>query len=328
MKYVQLGKAGIRVPEICLGTMTFGNEADDKTSFEIMDRAAEAGVNFFDTADIYSQGRSEEIIGAWMRERREEIVVATKVHYPTGPGPNERGSSRVHILRGVHQSLRRLQTDHIDILYLHHWDAKTPLDESLAAMDDLVRAGKVLYCGVSNFSAWQTIKAIDLCAARDWASIVVIQPQYSLVKRIAEVEILPMALHEGVAVCPYSPMGAGLLTGKYQRKETGRISTNAMYIERFKDPQYMDTSNRFVAYAEKRGVHPATLCVAWVLAHPAVTSPIIGARNIEQLELGLAATDVQMSAELYAEISALSPMPPLATDRERTAYVPFGPKTK
>lgn len=326
MKYVQLGKAGFRVSEICLGTMTFGNEADDKTSFQIMDRATEAGVNFFDTADIYSQGRSEEIIGAWMRERREEIVVATKVHYPTGTGPNERGSSRVHILRGVHQSLRRLQTDHIDILYLHHWDAETPLDESLAAMDDLVRAGKVLYCGVSNFSAWQTVRAIDICSARGWAPIAVTQPQYSLVKRIAEVEILPMALHEGVAVCPYSPMGAGLLTGKYQRKETGRISTNPMYIERYRDPQYIDTSNRFVAYAEKKGVHPATLSVAWVLAHPAVTSPIIGARNIEQLDIGLAAADLRVSTEMYAEISGLSPAPPLATDRERTTFTPFGLK--
>lgn len=316
MKYVSFGKTGIRVSELCLGTMTFGNEADEDTSREIMDRAFDSGVNFFDTADVYTHGTTEEIVGRWLDGRRQEIVLASKVHFPTGKGVNERGSSRLHIIQGVENSLRRLRTDYLDVLYLHHWDDKTPIEESLSAMTHLVQQGKVLYCGVSNFSAWQTMKAIACARATGCAPMAVIQPMYNLVKRIAEVEILPMAESEGLAVCPYSPLAAGLLTGKYHRGERGRISHHPMYRERYKDHAYMEAAGRFVDHAQSLGFTPATLAVAWVLSHPTVTAPIIGARNVEQLDVALAGCELELSEEARASISVVSPEPPRATDRE------------
>jgi aryl-alcohol dehydrogenase-like predicted oxidoreductase len=326
MKYGYFGRTGIKVSEICLGTMTFGNEADEDASRAMMDRAFDAGVNFFDTADIYNQGRTEEIIGRWLPERREQIVLASKVYFPTGEGVNDRRSSRRHIVRGVERSLKRLQTDWLDVLYLHHWDDKTPIEESLSALTHLVDRGKVLYVGISNFAAWQAMKAVAVAREHGFAPIAVTQPMYNLLKRQAEVEILPMALSEGLAVCPYSPMGAGLLTGKYQRKESGRIDVNPMYQERYKDPVHREVSDRFVAHAAERGVAPAALSIAWVLSHPAITSAIIGARNLEQLEAALEATTISLTPEDRQEISALSPEPPLPTDRERAAIQPHPPK--
>jgi aryl-alcohol dehydrogenase-like predicted oxidoreductase len=330
MEYKHLGRSGIRVSQLCLGTMTFGNEADEAEAIRMMDAAAAAGVNFFDTADIYNGGRTEEIVGRWLKDRRESIVLATKVHYPTGNGVNERGSSRLHILRGVEASLRRLRTDHIDILYLHHWDPQTPIEESLAAINDLVRAGKVTYPGVSNFSAWQTQKAIETARLHGFATPVVTQPQYSLIKRIAEVEILPMAMHEGLGVCPYSPIAAGLLTGKYLRNETGRITVHPMYVERFKSPAYGEIAARFVQHAEERGDDPAALAVAWVASHPAVTSPIIGARNTQQLATALASVNIRLSAKEWGTISSVGERPPLATDREdpKHLHIPNSPASR
>ncbi len=316
MKYVRFGKTGIRVSELCLGTMTFGNEADEDASRGIMDRAFERGITFFDTADVYTHGTTEEIVGRWMGPRRKDIVLASKVHYPTGKGVNERGSSRLHILQGVENSLKRLGTDYLDVLYLHHWDDETPIEESLAAMTHLVDQGKVLYCGVSNFSAWQTMKAIGCAQANRFAPIVAVQPMYNLVKRIAEVEILPMAQSEGLAVCPYSPLAAGLLTGKYHRGERGRISHHSMYRERYKDPAYMKSAGRFVDYAQSLGFAPASLAVAWVLSHPAVTSPILGARTLEQFEFALAGREIELSEEARVAVSALSAEPARPTDRE------------
>lgn len=322
MNYRYLGKTGVRVSPICLGTMTFGNEADEATSRTLMDHAFDSGINFFDTADAYSRGASEEIIGRWWQDKREQIVLATKVHFPSGEGVNERGSSRLHIMRGAEASLRRLQTDHVDILYLHHWDAHTAIEESLLALNDLVRQGKVLYCGVSNFSAWQTMKAICAADVRGFAPVSVIQPQYNLVKRIAEVEILPMAADQGLGVCPYSPMAAGLLTGKYLRNEDGRITRNKMYAERYKAEEYYAVSERFARYAEEKGCAPPSLAVAWVMHHPAVTSAIVGARDMNQLPMALTALDIAMTPEMRAAISALAIEPPTATDRERTGFQP------
>ncbi len=316
MRYAYLGKTGVQVSEVCLGTMTFGKESDEKTSIAIMDRAVEAGINFFDTANIYNKGITEEIIGRWIRPHRDGIVLASKVHFPTGPGPNDRGSSRRHIVRAVEDCLARLQTDWLDMLYLHHWDDNTALEETLSALTALVDQGKVLYCAVSNFSAWQTMKAVAMTQANGFASIVCIQPMYNLVKRQAEVEILPMALAEGLAVCPYSPIAAGLLTGKYQKGESGRIKENAMYAERYRNPSYMETAADFVAYAGTKGFSPAALANAWVISHPAVTAAIIGARNLEQLNDALGCADIDLTPEQRAEITALSIDPPLATDRE------------
>lgn len=317
MRYVLLGRTGVRVSEVCLGTMTFGNEADEAASVAIMDRAVELGVNFLDTANIYNGGLTEEIVGRWLVARREEIVLATKAHFPSGPGPNERGSSRRHLRLSVEKSLRRLKTDWIDVLYLHHWDDDADLLETLRALNDLVREGKVLYPAVSNFAAWQLVKAVQLCEREGLARIAAIQPMYNLLKRQAEVEVLPAAASEGVAVFPYNPLGAGMLTGKYLKGETGRLSRNQMYQRRYGDPDYSEVARRFVACAEKRQVSPAALAVAWVNAHPAVTASIVGARNVDQLNDTLGCLDIALSAEERAEIAALAPEPPLATDRER-----------
>jgi aryl-alcohol dehydrogenase-like predicted oxidoreductase len=316
MRYRYFGRTGVQVSEVCLGTMTFGKEADEKTSVAMMNRAVEAGVNFFDTANMYNKGVSEEIIGRWIGPHRGEIILATKVYFPMGPGPNERGSSRRHIVRAVEDCLGRLQTDWLDVLYLHHWDENTALEQTLSTLTTLVEQGKVLYCGVSNFSAWQTMKAVATAQANDFAPIACIQPMYNLVKRQAEVEILPMAASENLAVCPYSPLAAGLLTGKYQRGESGRIKVNPMYAERYRNPVYMETAADFVAYALTKGRSPSALANAWVVSHPAVTSTIIGARNVDQLDDALGCVDIDLTSEQRAEITALSIDPPLATDRE------------
>jgi len=316
MKYVLFGKTGMRVSEVCLGTMTFGKEADEAASIAIMNRSLEAGVNFFDTADIYNKGLTEEIVGRWIGPHRDGIVLASKVHFPTGPGPNDYGSSRRHIVRGVEASLKRLQTDWLDILYLHHWDEHTAIEESLSAITTLVEQGKVHYGGVSNFSAWQTMNAIACARANGYAPVTCIQPMYNLVKRQAEVEILPLALHEQLAVCPYSPIAAGLLTGKYARGESGRIKDHAMYAERYKRDEYWEIASQFVTYANQHGYTPSALATRWVIDHPAVTSAIIGARNLDQLNQALESTNYSLTPEQRAEITALSIDPPLATDRE------------
>jgi aryl-alcohol dehydrogenase-like predicted oxidoreductase len=220
------------------------------------------------------------------------------------------------MLTGVERSLKRLQTDYVDVLYLHHWDDETPIEESLGAIDHLVRQGKVVYGAVSNFSAWQTVKALECARARGLAPVTAHQPMYNLTKRVAEVEILPMALDYGLAVCPYSPIAAGLLSGKYNRGESGRITHHPMYRERYKDPVHLDVARRFTEYAQSRGLAPAALAVAWCGSHPAVTAPIAGARNVEQLNTALQSVDIQLTPEQRAEISALSPGPPLPTDRE------------
>jgi len=321
MNYHYFGNTGVQVSELCLGTMTFDNEADEATSHTLMDTAFDAGVNFFDTANVYGKGASESIIGSWVGKKRDDLVLATKVHYPMGDGPNDTGSSRKHIMKNVEDSLRRLQTDYIDLLYLHYWDDNTALEQTLSALNDLVVQGKVLYLGVSNFAAWQCAKAIHLAQKNGWAPIVAIQPMYSLIKRVAEIEILPMAKEENIAVCPYSPMGAGLLTGKYHRNEDGRISKNTMYKERYKNPEYMETAAKFVTYADQLGHHPASLAVKWAASHPACTSAIVGTWNPSQLELALKSQDIVLSAEQRQAITDLSVAPPNATDREDPRFL-------
>ena len=315
MKYVSFGKTGIRVSPLCMGTMTFGKEADEQTAIRLMNRAVEAGINFFDTANVYNEGVTEEIVGRWLGPRREEIILASKAHFPTGEGPNERGSSRRNIVHSVEKSLKRLQTDWLDILYLHHWDEEAALEQSLAAVTDLVAQGKVLYCAVSNFSAWQTMKGIGIASHCNLAPIMAMQPMYNLVKRQAEVELLPLALSEGLAVCPYNPLAAGLLTGKYQDGGSGRLHESEMYGVRYKNEQYWKISERFARYAREHGYSPAALAVAWVASHPAVTSPILGARNLEQLNETLGSLDIELTEEARAEIAGLGATPPLATDR-------------
>jgi aryl-alcohol dehydrogenase-like predicted oxidoreductase len=228
------------------------------------------------------------------------------------------GASRRHITASVEASLKRLKTDHLDFYFIHRFDADTPLEETLRALDDLVRRGKILYPAASNFAAWQVAKALGISAKAGWARFECIQPMYNLVKRQAEVEILPMAMSETLGVITYSPLGGGLLTGKYgssRRPATGRLIDNKMYRARYTDWAY-DVAERFTDFAQSHGFTPASLAVAWVPGHPAVTAPIIGARNLTQLEDSLRAVEIKLTPELRAEISALSPEPPLATDRE------------
>lgn len=323
MNYKFMGRTGIKVSAIAYGTMSFGGDADEAMSKALFKACREAGVNHFDCADIYAGGRSEEILGRLVRECREEIVITSKAYFATSPDVNAMGASRRHIQWALEASLRRLQTDRVDIYYVHRFDDRTPLEETLRALDDLVRQGKVVYLGASNFAAWQVAKGLGISAKEGLAPFACIQPMYNLVKRQAEAEILPMALAEGLGVFPYSPLGGGLLSGKYApglRPEAGRLVTNKMYATRYGDELNYDVAGRFTAFARERGYHPASLAAAWAGSHPAVTAPIVGARNTEQLAPLLAAADIAMSPELRAEISALSPEPPPATDRneERT----------
>lgn len=321
MKYRYLGPTGLQVSEVCLGTMTFGNEADEATSFKIMDRALELGINFFDAAHNYNKGVTEEIVGRWIGPHRDEIILASKVYFPAGGGINDRGTSRRNIIHSVEKTLKRLQTDYLDILYLHYWDENTRIDITLQALNTLVEQGKVHYCAVSNFSAWQTLKAIETAKALGLAPIVACQPMYSLVKRQAEVEILPLAAHENLGVVPYNAIGAGLLTGKYLEGGAGRLTETEMYRLRYDNESYVETTRRFVDFAKSRGLSPAALAVAWVGSHPAVCSPIIGARNLDQLNDTLTCVDMELSPEDRAAITALSIDPPHATDREPLAAV-------
>ena len=318
MEYRYLGNTGVQVSELCFGTMSFGGDADEATSGALFRRCRDAGINFFDCANAYAGGRSEEILGKLMAGSREELVITSKVYSTTGPDPRARGASRRNIMIEIEKSLKRLQTDHLDVYFIHQFDDQTPLAETLRALDDLVRSGKILYPAASNFAAWQVAKALGLSALHHWAPFKVLQPMYNLVKRQAEVEILPMALSEQLGVISYSPLGGGLLTGKYgpgQRPDSGRLVENQTYQKRYGAEWVYDVTGAFTAFARQRGYSPAALAVAWVGSHPGITAPIIGARSLAQLDDSLQAVDIPMTPELRAEISALSPEPPPAHDR-------------
>jgi aryl-alcohol dehydrogenase-like predicted oxidoreductase len=318
MEYVRLGQTGLKVSELAFGAMSFGGYADEAESARMFAACRDAGINTFDCADVYNGGRSEEILGRLVSDCRDELVLTTKAYFPSGPGPNDRGSSRRHLVRSVENSLRRLGTDRVELFFLHRFDDGTPLEETLRAVDDLVTQGKILYPAVSNFSAWQTMKAVGMAGANGWARPVCSQPMYNLVKRQAEVEILPMAASEGLGVLPYSPLGGGLLTGKYApgvRPEVGRIVETPMYGTRYGAPLNYEIAQAFTQTCRELGHHPAAVAIAWVASHPAVTAPLLGARNVAQLRDALGAVAVDMTPELRDRISSLSPQPPPATDR-------------
>ena len=315
MKTSLLGRTGLSVSELCFGTMSFGGDADETTSAAMYKACRDAGINFFDCADAYANGRSEEILGRLVKGHRDELVLTTKCFNATGSDANARGLSRRHIARAVEASLTRLQTDRIDVLFLHQWDKLTPIEESMRALEDLVCSGKVVYPAISNWAAWQIQRAVDIEERHGWARLQVLQPMYNLIKRQAEVEILPMAEANGFGVIPYSPGAAGLLSGKYFGQASGRLRTNKMYETRYGEPWMIEVAERYVGFCKQRGLHPVSAAIAWVAAHPAVTAPIIGARNVEQLKDSLAAVEVKMTPELRAEIADLSRTPPPATDR-------------
>ena len=301
-----------------MGTVTFGREADAETSAAMFHRCRETGINCFDTGNVYADGRAESILGRLIAGCRDEIVLTSKVGFPAGEDVNARGLARHHIVASIESSLRRLGTDHLDLYFLHTFDPHTPIEESLRALDDLVHQGKILYPAASNWAAWQIATALGISVCEGLARFECIQPMYSLVKRQAEVEILPLAQAEQLGVISYSPLGSGLLTGKYgtgRRPKHGRLVENARHGKRYSNPRYYQIADRLTAHAEAHGLHPATLGVAWVMSHPAITAPIIGARNEEQLAALLAALDVCMTPEWRVEISALSIEPAPATDR-------------
>jgi len=319
MNYRLLGRTGVQVSQLCYGTMSFGGDADEAASAEMFKAARDIGINFFDTADQYSKGRSEEILGKLARGTRQDLVIATKCFNATGPDVNAKGNSRRHLTRALEASLKRLQTDRVEILYLHMHDPLTPVDEAMRALEDMVRSGKLLYPALSNWAAWQIQQAIGVQEANGWARLQAIQPMYNLVKRQAEVEILPMAAANDVSVFPYSPAGAGLLSGKFSTKSSdtaqSRLVANKNYTARYGEPWMHEVADKFVAFCKQRGMHPVSAAVAWVAAHPAVTAPIIGARNVQQLQASLDSLKIEMSRALWNEMAALSRTPPPATDR-------------
>ena len=322
MEYRRLGNSRLLVSELALGAMVFGGDRSRTASADearsIIDRFLEAGGNHIDTADIYTGGLSEEIVGAALKGRRDEIVLASKVRFPTGPGPNDVGLSRHHIMRGVEASLRRLDTDVIDLLYMHCWDPLTPLEESLRAFDDLVTVGKVRYIGVSNFMAWQLMKALGTSARNGYHRFVAAQYQYSLVSRDIEIEFIDLFESEGVSLMPWSPLAGGFLSGKYRRDQRpaaddGRLGDGSGEAdpawERLQDDRAWDIMDAVQEVASGRGVSSATVSLAWVLSRPTVASVIIGVRTMDQLESNLGALGLELEDEEMRRLDTAAAAP-------------------
>ena len=322
MEQVRFGRTGLRVSRLCLGTMTFGYQCDDETSFAIMDAAYEAGITFFDTADVYplggpveSIGRTEELIGAWMQRgdrRRDDIILATKCFGRSGAHPWDQGNNRKNIMRAIDASLRRLGTDYVDLYQIHFYDRSTPIDETLSAMDDLVRAGKVRYVGCSNTLAYQLARSIGRSELLGISRFESVQPRYNLLFRENERELFPFCAEEQIAVIPYNPLAGGLLTGKHRpgaptegtRFTLGR--SQDMYRERYWQDQMFATVDELRAIAEGTGVPLTTLAIQWVLANPAITSPIVGASRPDQLAASVAAVDTPLDTDVKAQIDEIT----------------------
>lgn len=313
MNYRRMGRTGLKVSEICLGTMTFGHGTDEAEAKRMVDLAFDAGVNFFDTADGYGGGQSEVLLGRALQGRRRDAVVATKFFNPMGPGVNDSGMSRVRIFNAIDDSLRRLQMDHVDIYYIHHVDTQTPLDEMLRALDDLVRAGKVRYIACSNYEAWRLMEAMGISDSHDWARFECYQPQYSLVVRDIEEEIIPVCQLKGVGVCIWSPLAGGFLTGKYQpgqRSVSGTRSDEGWaYPQRYFAPNADDSLAALLEVAAELGRSPAQVALRWALDQPAITSAIIGARTVEQARDNFLAGGWQLPADALAQLNAVSQLP-------------------
>ena len=314
MRYRNMGRTGLKVSEICLGTMTFGHGTDERASEEIVDLAFDSGVNFFDTANTYGDGASEVLLGNALKGRRRDAVVATKVFNPFGPGPNDSGMSRVHIMNAVEDSLRRLQTDYLDLYYIHHVDTQTPLEEMLRALDDLVRQGKVRYTACSNYEAWRLMEALWISDSEGWARFDCYQPQYSLVVRDIEEELIPVCELKGLGVVVWSPLGGGFLSGKYrpgQRSVTGSRSEEGWaYPERYFADCADDSLAALLDMAESTGHSPAQVALRWVLEQPSITSVIIGARTVEQARDNIMAGSFCLESEHVQRLNAVSALPP------------------
>ncbi|MFT5799130.1 MAG: aryl-alcohol dehydrogenase-like predicted oxidoreductase [Candidatus Azotimanducaceae bacterium] len=298
---------GTPASRLTFGTMQFGGNADKTQSRAMYDAALAAGINHFDTAYVYTGGASETLLGQMVGDNRDDLVIATKAAYVGG-------STRTNILEHFDVSRDRLQLDMVDMLYLHRFDDETPLEETFEALASLQKDNKIRYIGVSNFAAWQVMKA-QAVAEKLGTRIDVIQPMYNLVKRQAEVEIMPMCIDQDIGIVPYSPLGGGLLTGKYARGETGRLTEDDRYAARYGQSWMHDAATAFNALADTLNVAPSTLAVAWAAHHPSRPNPIVSARNLEQLIPSLAAMNYDIDSKLYAKIAALTPTPAPATDR-------------
>ena len=321
MKYAKFGRTGFAVSRLCLGTAVFGAQTSAEESFAILDRAAEAGINFIDTANSYPMnvpmselGRSEEIVGRWLRGRREDFFLATKAGAPVGPGAWHRGTSRKHLLASIDASLRRLESDYVDLFQLHFDDPDTPIDETVEALDTIVRSGKARYVGLSNFLAYRVVRMLGRQEALGLAKVVSVQPRYNLLFRQIERELLPMAEQENLAVMPFNPLAGGLLTGKYKldvQPDEGRFSEQSgifgqAYQERYWHEREFNTIRHLTEISGEQKVALPTLALAWVLANPAITSAIIGASRVDQLDATLAAVNLVVENGLRARLDEIS----------------------
>jgi aryl-alcohol dehydrogenase-like predicted oxidoreductase len=317
MQYRFLGKTGLRVSEFCLGAMYFGKETDEADSHQFLNTFVEAGGNFIDTADLYGMGSSEEVLGRWLKmQKRRDLVVATKVRYPMGSGPNDAGLSRKHILDGIDDSLRRLQTDYIDLYQVHCWDPSTPLEETLSTLDTLVKSGKVRYIGASQHTGWQLQKAVDVAKHMGVESYVSMQPQYNLLTRATEWELIPVCLNEGLAVLPWSPLRGGWLSGKYRRgmsapPEGSRVEAattkgRGEAWDNYNNEATWRVVDALLETADETGKSPAQVALNWLLQRPGVTAPILGPRTLEQLEDSLGAVEWALTAEQMKKLNDAS----------------------
>jgi len=312
MQYDNLGNAGVKVSPICLGTMMFGGQTTEADSIRIMHKAHDLGVNFFDTADIYNAGESEIVVGKAIADRREQIVLATKGRNPMGDGPNDKGAGRAYLKRAVEASLQRLQTDYIDLYYVHTPDYETPIDETLRALDDLVRAGKIHYVACSNFRAWRLMEALWTADALGAAKFAAIQPLYNIVNRDVEVELLPACEEYGIGVVSYSPLARGILTGKYKPGESypegSRASRNdpRMLQAELRDAS-LEIAQKITAHCETKGCAPSQFALAWVLANPIVTSVIVGPRTMQHFDDNMECLNVEITEKDEAFIDSLVP---------------------
>jgi aryl-alcohol dehydrogenase-like predicted oxidoreductase len=308
VEYRQLGNSGVRVSVIGLGTNQFGGKVDQAGVNDIVHGALDLGINFIDTANVYRGGRSEETLGVALKGRWHQVVLATKFTMKMGDGPNERGASRYHMMNAVEESLRRLQSDHIDLYQVHEWDETTPLEETLRALDDLVRSGKVRYVGASNFSAWQLTKANLLAEVRGWAPFVTIQPHYHMFEREIEKELIPYCNAHNVGVLPYFPLAGGFLTGKYRRGEAappGSRGETSAYVQKYMtDPGY-DKIEALTAWARERGRSMTELAHAWLLAQPRVSSVISGATRLAHVQSNAQAANWALTSEELEEVNAI-----------------------
>lgn len=313
MEYRRLGRAGLKVSELCLGTMTFGKGTDQPEAARIVGAALDAGVNFIDTANSYNDGVSETLLGEILQGRRDRVVLASKVFNPMGGGPNDSGMSRAHIMRAVEDSLRRLRTDYLDLYYIHHVDVQTPLEEMLRAFDDLISAGKIRYSGCSNYEAWRLMEALWLSDSHGWNRFSCYQPQYSLVVRDIEEEIIPACELKGLGVVVWSPLGGGFLSGKYQPGETARAGARSAegwgFPLRYFAPNRDDILGTLLETAGALGRSPAQVALRWVLDQPGITSAIIGARRLEQLQDNLRAAGWHLPDETRAKLERISAPP-------------------